>query len=125
MFSTFDLLASFDDPEVLQIGLSLVAKYDQAGVFHPVRCYFSGLIREKAEGFDAALPYYRRVADGEAFPEQFVKYNALMKLGKYFLKKEPALAKKYLEQLIRNKEMTGVQDGQYGEAKTLLSKNSK
>lgn len=121
--SIFELLANAGDPAILSIAGQLADHYDRMDTFHPVNCYFTGLIREKNQGIEAALPYYRRLADENAFPEQFVTFNTLLKLGEYYLDKEPALAKGYLEKLMRNKEMISSQDGAYNKAKTLLSQH--
>jgi hypothetical protein len=43
-------------------------------------------------------------------------------LAKYFEQPDPKLSKYYLDKLIRYKEYIGLQDGQYKEAKEMISK---
>jgi hypothetical protein len=44
------------------------------------------------------------VADGDAYKEQGYKFDAMMKLAKYFENTDPSLCKYYLNNLVRFKE---------------------
>jgi hypothetical protein len=113
----FDLLAQFEEPDALQLGASVATTYESSGAFHPVKSYFSGRIYESLGDTARAVRFYEAVADNTSFFEQGVKHDALRALGRYYARSDTPRASRYLEALIRYKEMLGGRDE---EATTLL-----
>ena len=97
----FELLASIDHPEVLVIGSKLVEQYENEGVYHQLKSFYSGLIAEKSGDLKRAEKFYEQVASSNAFVEQPVKYDACMWLGKYYRDKDIDKARLYLENLLK------------------------
>ena len=120
----FELLASFDQPEILSIGSELVDQYEKAGTYHPLKSFYSGSIAEKLGDLNRAIKFYEQVATTDAFAEQPVKYDACMWLGKYYLDKDNSKATQYVEKVLRYKELVGGYDDMYEEAKAILNEIS-
>lgn len=121
--TAFDLIATLDDRDVL----SFAAKVSQtlAGPrqpLHPATLYYAGVIQEKLQYTAEAIKFFTRLVQGDAYDEQGYKFDALMKLAKYFQTSNPTLSKQYLGNLMRYKEYINAQDEQYKEAKVLMSK---
>lgn len=68
------------------------------------------------------MRFFEMLAAGDAYNEQSYKFDALMKLVKYFEKSNSKLSKFYLRNLIKYKEYINLQDNQYKEAKEMNSK---
>lgn len=120
----FELLASFDHPEILSIGSELAEQYEKTGSYHPLKSFYSGSIAEKLGNLDRALRFYKQVAMSDAFAEQPVKYDACMWLGKYYRDKDTSKATQYLEKLLKYKDLVGGNDALYEEAQAILNEIS-
>ena len=116
----FELLASFDQLEILSIGSELAEQYERDGAYHPLKSFYSGLIAEKLGDLNRAKRFYEQVATTDAFVEQPVKYDACMWLGKYYRNKDNSKARHYLESLLKYKDLVGGYDDMYEEAKAIL-----
>ena len=116
----FELLATFEQPEILAIGSELVRQYKESSEYDPIKSYYSGEILEKSGNLKTAREFYEQVADTEAFLEQPVKHKACLWLGKYFQEKDRDKATYYLEKLLKYKELSGENDAMTEEARTIL-----
>lgn len=120
--TSIELLASLDDDFILDFASKLTGTFYQAKNLHPAQLFFAGVIQEKSRKEQDAIQLFKRLADGDAYKEQGYKFDAMMKLAKYFEKTEPSLSKYYLGNLVRYKEYINSQDNQYKEAKEMISK---
>ncbi len=117
-----ELFASLDDDTVLRFASGIVNNLYRTQNLHPAKLFFAGVIQEKLGNKQQAIQLFQKLADGDAYNEQGYKFDALMKLAKYFASSNPALSKQYLANLIRYKDYISSKDKQYKEAKEMLSK---
>ena len=120
--TAFELMASSNDQFILNFASKISENFNQAKNLHPWKVFFAGVIQEKLGKKENAVQFFKILADGDAYKEQGCKFDALMKLAKYFEKSNPGLSKYYLGNLIKYKEYISVQDNQYKEAKEMNSK---
>lgn len=116
----FDLLSHFDEPEVLQMSLRLINAYVSSATYHPIKSYYAGCICEVLGDVDKATCFYKTITERESFFEQPVKHRSYLALGKHYTRSDPQLARHYLEELVRYKDMISAQGDEYSEARTLL-----
>lgn len=119
--TAFELMASLNDPDILNFASNVSKSFSQRQNLHPATLFFAGVIQEKVGNTQNAILFLNRLAEGDAYNEQGYKYDALMKLAKHFEKSNPNLSKKYLSDLIKYKERISAQDAQYKEAKAMYS----
>jgi CubicO group peptidase (beta-lactamase class C family) len=121
--TAFDLIATLDDQDVLRFAAKVSKIFVRSQqTLHPATLFYAGVIQEKLQNTAAAIEFFTKLAQGDAYNEQGYKFDALMKLAKYFQASNPILSRHYLENLIRYKEYVNVQDDQYKKAKELISK---
>jgi hypothetical protein len=120
--TAIELFASLDDVSVLRLAKGISKSFYRADNLHPAKLYFAGVINEKLGNDRHAFSFFSKLAEGDAYNEQQYKFDALMKLAKYYERTDPEISKHYLENLIRYKEYISRQDDQYREAKEMLSK---
>tara|TARA_R110002167_G_scaffold29771_4_gene99098 strand:+ start:480 stop:2105 length:1626 start_codon:yes stop_codon:yes gene_type:complete len=120
--TAFELIASLDDDYILNFASGISKSFYKMQNLHPAKLYFTGFINEKLGNTQYAIQLFKILAEGDAYDEQGYKFDALMKLAKYFEKSNPKLSKYYLRNLIRYKEYIDKQDDQYKEAKEMNSK---
>jgi CubicO group peptidase (beta-lactamase class C family) len=120
--TAFELMASLNDKFILSFASKISRNYFQTTNLHPAKIFFAGVIQEKLGNKQNAIQFFKMLAAGDTYCEQGYKFDALMKLAKYFEQPDPKLSKYYLDKLIRYKEYIGLQDGQYKEAKEMISK---
>jgi len=117
-----ELMASLNDKSILSFASKISKNFYRTANLHPAKIFFAGIIQEKLGKKQNAIQLFKMLAAGDTYCEQGVKFDALMKLAKYFEKPNPKLSKYYLGNLIKYKEYIGVQDNQYKEAKEMISK---
>ncbi len=120
--TAFELIASLDDVSILQFASGITKHFYRAQNLHPAKLFFAGVIQEKLGNKQQAIQLFKKLAEGDAYNEQGYKFDAMMKLAKYFASSNPGLSKQYLANLIKYKDYISAQDNQYKEAKEMLSK---
>ena len=121
--TAFELMAAQDDMDLLRFAGDVAMQLlSSRKMFHPASLYYAGVLQEKLQNSKDAMKFFMMLAEGEANNEQWYKFDALLKLGKYFQGSEPTRSKKYFAALIRLKEYINAADDQYKEAKELISK---
>ncbi|MCU7551403.1 beta-lactamase family protein [Chitinophagaceae bacterium LB-8] len=120
--TAIELMASSNDPFILDFASKVSKDFYRATNLHPAQMFFAGIVQEKSGNKQNAIQLFKMLADGDTYCEQGYKFDALMKLAKYFEKPDPELSKYYLGNLIRYKEYISAQDKQYKEAKEMISK---
>ncbi|SFO52128.1 CubicO group peptidase, beta-lactamase class C family [Chitinophaga sp. YR627] len=121
--TAFDLIATLEDRAVSRFAATISQALVRAGQpLHPATLFYAGVIQEKLQHTAEAIKFFTRLAQGDAYDEQGYKFDALMKLARYFQTSNPTLSKQYLGNLMRYKEYINAQDDQYKEAKALMSK---
>jgi CubicO group peptidase (beta-lactamase class C family) len=120
--AAFEFIAESEDRAVLDFGKGMVAVFAKAGKLHPAKTFFAGLILEKNAEMEKAVAFYEALAAGDDFREQSYKLDAMMKVAKYQMTRNPAIAKAMLERLLRYKGYVDAKDGLYNEAKEMLTK---
>jgi CubicO group peptidase (beta-lactamase class C family) len=121
--TAFDLIATLDDRDVLLFAAKISQTIARSRApLHPATLFYAGVIQEKLQYTAEAIKFFTRLAQGDAYDEQGYKFDALIKLAKYFQVSNPTLSKQYLGNLMRYKEYINAQDDQYKEAKALISK---
>ncbi|SDF01322.1 CubicO group peptidase, beta-lactamase class C family [Dyadobacter soli] len=120
--AAFEFIAESEDKAVLDFGKKMVADFGKTGNVHPAKSLYAGLILEKNGDMEGAMAFYNALAAGDDFKEQSYKLNAMMKVAKYDMARNPASAKATLERLVRYKEYVTAKDGMYNEAKEMLVK---
>ena len=121
--TAYEIIAQSKNKTVLDFGKSLVMKFKQSLQQHPGKLYFGGLILEQTQQTEDSIAMWKTLADGDTYQEQGYKFDAMMKLAKYYLPANVTLAKEYLSRLMKYKELIGGKDKLYNEAKELLEKN--
>ena len=120
--AAFEFIAESDDKAVLDFGKKMVAVFAQTGKVHPAKSFYAGLILEKNGETEEAMGFYNALAGGDDFKEQSYKLDAMMKVAKYQITRNPAIAKAMLERLVRYKEYVTAKDRLYNDAKEMLTK---
>ncbi|WP_353721635.1 hypothetical protein [Dyadobacter sp. 676] len=120
--AAYEFIAESEDKDVLNFGEKMVIPFGKAGKVHPVKSFYAGLILEKNGETEKAMAFYNALATGDDFKEQSYKLNAMMKVAKYQMARNPTEAKATLERLVRYKGYVDAKDGLYKEAKEMLSK---
>lgn len=121
--TAYEVIAQSKDKTVLDFGKNLVLKFKQSSQQHPGKLYFGGLILEQTQQTAESIAIWKSLADGNAYQEQGYKFDAMMKVSKYYLPTNATLAKQYLSRLMKYKEYIDRRDKMYDEAKELLEKN--
>lgn len=119
--TAFELITSLNDKFILNFASNISTNFSQSQNLHPAKIYFAGIIQEKSGNIQKAIQLFTMLAEGDAYNEQGVKFDTLMKLAKYFEASNPELSKSYLSNLIKFKEYINMQDAQYNEAKEMYS----
>lgn len=120
--AAFEFVAESEDETVLDFGKKMVAVFEKAGIKHPAKSFYAGLIMEKNGEAEKAMAFYNALAEGDDFNEQSYKLDAMMKVAKYQMTRNPAMAKAMLERLVRYKGYVDAKDKLYREAQELLTK---
>ncbi|WP_158561353.1 serine hydrolase [Emticicia sp. C21] len=120
--TAYEIIAKSNDKTVLDFGKNLIVKFKQSPQQHPGKLYFGGLILDQTQQTAESIAIWKNLADGDDYQEQGYKFDAMMKLAKYYLPTNATLAKQYLSRLIKYKEYMGGKDRLYNEAKELLEK---
>lgn len=120
--AAFEFVAESDDRAVLDFGKKMVAAFAQTGKVHPAKSFYVGLILEKNGETEKAMAFYDALAATDDFREQSYKLDAMMKVAKYEMTRNPATAKAMLERLVRYKDYVTAKDRLYNEAREMLSK---
>lgn len=120
--TAFELMASSNDTFVLSFASKVSNNFYRTTNLHPATIFFAGIVQEKLGNKQNAIKLFKMLASGDAYCEQRYKFDALMKLAKYFEKPDPALSLYYLGNLIKYKEYINARDNQYREAKAMNSK---
>ncbi|MDR6803858.1 CubicO group peptidase (beta-lactamase class C family) [Dyadobacter sp. BE34] len=120
--AAFEFIAEADDKAVLDFGKKMVAVFARTGKVHPAKSFYAGLILEKNGETEEAMEFYNALAAGDDFKEQSYKLDAMMKVAKYQITRNPAIAKAMLERLVRYKEYVTMKDRLYNDAKEMLIK---
>ncbi|MGG7663009.1 serine hydrolase domain-containing protein [Dyadobacter sp. BHUBP1] len=118
----FEIVAESDDKTVLDFGEKMVAAFARTGKVHPAKSFYAGLIMEKNGETEKAMAFYNALAAGDDFKEQSYKLDAMMKVAKYQMARNPVKAKAMLERLVRYKEYVTAKDRLYNDAKEMLIK---
>jgi CubicO group peptidase (beta-lactamase class C family) len=118
--TAFELMSSLANESVTKFAAKISKEVAKEKNPHPAKLFYAGVINEKVGNTTEAIRLFQKLADGEAYNEQGYKFDAMMKLAKYFEKSNPELTKYYLENLIRFKEYIATQDDQYKAAKAML-----
>lgn len=117
-----EIMASSNDKFILSLASKVSNNFYGTTNLHPARIFFAGIAQEKLGKKQNAIKLFKMLAAGDTYSEQGYKFDALMKLAKYFEKPNPKLSKYYLGNLIKYKEYISAQDNQYKEAKEMNSK---
>lgn len=120
--TAFELMSSLTNEFVLKFAAKISEKFTKEKDIHPAKLFFAGLVNEKFGEKSEAILLFQKLGDGEAYNEQSYKFDAMMKLAKYFENSNPTLSKYYLGNLIKFKEYISAQDDQYKGAKEMLQK---
>lgn len=120
--AAFQFIAESEDKAVLDFGKKIVAVFERTGKKHPAKSFYAGLIMEKNGEMEKAMAFYNALAEGDDFSEQSYKLDAMMKVAKYQIMRNPAMAKAMLERLVRYKGYVDAKDKLYKEAQELLTK---
>ena len=120
--AAFQFIAESEDKAVLDFGKKMAAVFEKAGKKHPAKSFYAGLILEKNGETEKAMAFYNALAEGDDFSEQSYKLDAMMKVAKYQIMRNPAMAKAMLERLVRYKGYVDAKDRLYQEAQELLKK---
>ncbi|MBA4850611.1 serine hydrolase [Emticicia sp. BO119] len=122
--TAYEIIAKSKDKTIQSFGKDLALKYWSSLQQHPGKSFYSGVILEKSELTKVeGMIKFKILSDYDNYQEQGYKFDAMMKLAKYYLPTDPTLAKKYLSWLMKYKEYIDRRDRQYNEAKELLEKN--
>lgn len=118
--TAFELVADFDDEKVLSAMSGVLNSLEEMEQIHPAILLYGARISEKQGNIDHSLDLYQRLADDDSYREQTYKFQAMLKLARYFSNRNPQISRQYLEDLIQYKNYTSSQDSQYEEAIALL-----
>jgi CubicO group peptidase (beta-lactamase class C family) len=120
--TAFELIASLNDDYILSFASGISKSFYKMQNLQPAKLFFAGVINEKLGNIQYAIQLSQILAEGDAYNEQGYKFDALMKLAKYFEKSNPKMSKYYLGNLIKYKENIETKDDQYNEAKMMNSR---
>ncbi|MBO9613956.1 MAG: beta-lactamase family protein [Dyadobacter sp.] len=120
--AAFQFIAESEDKTVLDFGKKMVAVFEKTNKVHPAKSFYAGLILEKNGDVEKAMTFYNALATGDDFNEQSYKLDAMMKVAKYEMTRNPAIAKAMLERLVRYKGYVDAKDRLYKEAHEMLIK---
>lgn len=118
--TSFEVLSSLDNDFALKFAAGISKKMIKAKATHPGALFFAGVVNEKLGDISTAIRLFQNLGDGDAYNEQGYKFDAMLKLARYFAKSNHTLSKYYLENLVKFKGYISAQDDQYKEAKEML-----
>lgn len=82
--TAFEVISSLHNNFALKFAGGISKKMIRAKAIHPGTLFFAGVVNEKLGDISTAIRLFENLGDGDAYNEQGYKFDAMMKLAKYF-----------------------------------------
>jgi CubicO group peptidase (beta-lactamase class C family) len=117
----FEVAAKSNSMALMDFAMKQYKAIKKQSQIHPATHYYAGEIAGKMQNEKLQIEIFEALAKGDSFKEQECKLNAMLWLGRYYIKQDQKeRGKEILHRFLKYKEYFSSIDGKYEEAKKLI-----